>query len=123
MIGFLSLNFSDAPPFHDLGNMSAIGVVAAWILSMTFLPALAAILPARTRVDRSGDTPRIEKLGNFVIANRNRLLVGVGLASVVVIASAANSEAQRFAIIRRWWAASPPRRRLLRGVAGMAISP
>lgn len=86
MIGFLSLNFSDAPPFHDLGNMSAIGVVAAWVLSMTFLPALAAILPARTKVDRSGDTPRIEKLGNFVIANRNRLLVGVGFASVVVIA-------------------------------------
>ena len=25
-IGFLSMNFSDAPPFHDLGNITAMGV-------------------------------------------------------------------------------------------------
>jgi predicted RND superfamily exporter protein len=28
-IGFLSLNFSDAPPFRDLGNITAIGVAPA----------------------------------------------------------------------------------------------
>ncbi|MEW8385727.1 MAG: MMPL family transporter, partial [Candidatus Thiodiazotropha taylori] len=38
-IGFLSLNFSDAPPFRDLGNMAAMGVVLAFLLSITFLPA------------------------------------------------------------------------------------
>lgn len=85
IIGFLSLNFSDAPPFHDLGNMSAIGVAAAWLLSMTFLPALAAILPARTVVDRSGDTPLIERFGNMVIANRTKLLVGVGVVAIAVV--------------------------------------
>jgi predicted RND superfamily exporter protein len=26
IIGFLSLNFSDTPPFHDLGNITAMGV-------------------------------------------------------------------------------------------------
>ena len=31
IIGFLSLNFSDAPPFNDLGNFSALGVGAAWL--------------------------------------------------------------------------------------------
>ena len=30
-LGFLSMNFSDSPPFHDLGNITAIGVMAAWI--------------------------------------------------------------------------------------------
>ena len=49
-IGFLSMNFSEVPPFHDLGNISATGVVAAWLLSITFLPALMAILPVRVKL-------------------------------------------------------------------------
>jgi len=48
-IGFLSMNFSDAPPFRDLGNIVAMGVMAAWIYSITFLPALATVLPLRAR--------------------------------------------------------------------------
>lgn len=30
IIGFLALNFSDAPPFNALGNISAVGIAAAW---------------------------------------------------------------------------------------------
>lgn len=45
-ISFLSMNFSDAPPFRDLGNITAMGVVAAFILSVTLLPALTVMLPA-----------------------------------------------------------------------------
>jgi amino acid adenylation domain-containing protein len=45
-ISFLSLNFSDAPPFRDLGNITAMGVIAAFILSMTLLPALTVLFPA-----------------------------------------------------------------------------
>lgn len=44
IIGVLCLNFSDAPPFRDLGNMVALGVAIAFILSMTFLPALMTML-------------------------------------------------------------------------------
>ena len=44
-IGFLSLNFSDSPPFHDLGNISAIGVMAAWFYSITLIPILVSYLP------------------------------------------------------------------------------
>ena len=32
-IGFMSLNFSDAPPFRDLGNMAAMGVSVAFLLT------------------------------------------------------------------------------------------
>ncbi len=46
-IGFLSMNFSDAPPFRDLGNIVAMGVMIAFVLSVTFLPALMMILPGR----------------------------------------------------------------------------
>ncbi len=45
-IGFLSMNFSDAPPFRDLGNITAMGVIAAFILSMTLLPALTVLFRA-----------------------------------------------------------------------------
>ena len=43
--GFLSMNFSAVPPFRDLGNLVAIGVVLAGTLSLTLLPALLRVLP------------------------------------------------------------------------------
>lgn len=46
VISFLSMNFSDAPPFRDLGNITAMGVAAAFLLSVTLLPAMTVIFPA-----------------------------------------------------------------------------
>lgn len=46
-VGFLSMNYSDAPPFRDLGNIVAIGVAAAFIYSVLFLPAVMSLLPVR----------------------------------------------------------------------------
>ncbi|MCA9403966.1 MAG: MMPL family transporter [Candidatus Omnitrophica bacterium] len=48
-IGFLTMNFSDVPPFHDVGNITAAGVTAALVLSVLLLPALMAILPVGPR--------------------------------------------------------------------------
>ncbi|MEL6451674.1 MAG: MMPL family transporter [Pseudomonadota bacterium] len=45
IVGFLTLNFSDSPPFHHLGNITAAGIFAAWVLSILFLPALASFAP------------------------------------------------------------------------------
>lgn len=45
IIGVLCLNTSDSPPYQDLGNMIAVGVFMAWLLSMTFTPALLFWLP------------------------------------------------------------------------------
>lgn len=71
-IGFLSMNFSDAPPFRDLGNVVAMGVMAAFLYSVFFLPALIAVLPVRTRSksDQS-NCPACDRLADFVI-NRRR---------------------------------------------------
>lgn len=76
IIGFLSLNTSDAPPFHDLGNITAIGVAAAWLYSVTFLPALVAVLPLRVPRKPLAGTGLMERLAEWVIARRNRLLWG-----------------------------------------------
>ena len=40
VVGFAALNFSDSPPFWHLGNITAVGIFAAWVYSLTLLPAL-----------------------------------------------------------------------------------
>ncbi len=87
ILGFLSLNFSDAPPFHDLGNIAAIGVAAAFIFSITFLPAAVSILPARGKHEVVGKQ-MMSKFGEFVVAKQKPLLIAniliiVGLAAMV----------------------------------------
>ena len=52
VVGFLTMNFSDAPPFHNLGNIVAIGITAAFCYSILFLPALVSVLPFGLRVRR-----------------------------------------------------------------------
>ncbi len=84
-IGFLTLNTSDSPPFHVLGNWVAFGVLCAFVYSMTFLPALLAVLPlrgARTQV-RSGAL--LEGFADFVVTRHKALFWGVALAAAVLI--------------------------------------
>jgi predicted RND superfamily exporter protein len=85
VLGFLSLNFSDAPPFHDLGNIAGLGVAAAFILSITFLPAMIAILPARSRSEVTG-RDAMGRFGDFVIDHYRALLVGTVLGAVALTA-------------------------------------
>lgn len=47
--GFLSMNFSAVPPFRDLGNLVAMGVVLAGLLALLCLPALIMLLPEARR--------------------------------------------------------------------------
>ena len=82
-LGFLSLNSSDAPPFGDLGNISTFGVIAAFLLTVTFLPALMFVLPIKAKHFVMG-TGSMHKLGEFVINNRNRLLIGLGVIGIVL---------------------------------------
>jgi predicted RND superfamily exporter protein len=92
VIGFLTMNFSDAPPFRELGNIVAIGITAAFFYSIFFLPAMMAVLPVRTK---SKAKPGCEcececcscvGLANFVI-NNSRLLFWVSLTTILVLAA------------------------------------
>ena len=56
-IGFLSMNFSDVPPFHDLGNVVAIGVLFAFVLSVTTLPAMVILMPMRIKAREDQKLP------------------------------------------------------------------
>jgi uncharacterized protein len=84
-IGFLSLNFSDSPPFHDLGNLAAIGVVTAWIFSMTILVAFLSILPFRVKPRAKGKRLPMEWFGDFVITKRIPLLLSVTTVMLLII--------------------------------------
>ena len=44
-VGFLGMNFADSTAFHDFGNMTAIGVMVALVLTATLLPALMLNIP------------------------------------------------------------------------------
>ena len=83
IIGVLCLNFSDSPPYRDLGNMVALGVFYAWVLSMTMLPAILAWLNIGKRRPSDFKFKLIDNVASFVIKRRRVLLVGMGLWSVV----------------------------------------
>ena len=85
VIGFLSLNASDSPPFHILGNLVAFGVSCAFIYSMTLLPALLSILPLRTRPVHAGKPVFFDRFGAFVVARHKFLLWFVPLLSVFLV--------------------------------------
>lgn len=84
-IGFLSMNFSDVPPFHDLGNVVAVGVMFAFVLSVTVLPALMMILPLKVKPAKHIDDHPMSFLADFVIHNRKGLLWGMGALALIVI--------------------------------------
>lgn len=73
-IGFLSMNLSDAPPFQDMGNMVAMGVGVAFILSITLLPAIMMILPIRAKKTTTRTGFLVDRLGAFVVQRRVGLL-------------------------------------------------
>ena len=85
MIGFLTMNFSEVPPFQHLGNFVAMGVVASFILSVTFLPALISILPVRVKVRKGDEDKQMVALGDFVVRKRKRLMQFMGLLIVTMI--------------------------------------
>lgn len=84
-IGFLFLNSSKSPPFADMANMVVIGVTAAFLLSIFFLPAVIAVLPAGKYKKREGSHV-MEVFADFIIKRRLVVFVVVtgicgGLAS------------------------------------------
>ncbi len=84
ILGFLSLNFSDAPPFHDLGNIAAIGVATAFVLSVTFLPAMVIIMPTHSRKEVIGKQA-LGNFGEFVIKHRRSLLITTTVGSLALV--------------------------------------
>lgn len=83
-VGFLSLNFSDAPPFRQLGNMVACGVLATLVLSVTLLPAVLCFVRLRVQSKQGFMSAVMTHLADFVLYRRNLLLPLSGAIVVVL---------------------------------------
>lgn len=79
-VGFLSMNFSDSPPLRDLGNISAIGVMMAFVYSVALLPAVMAILPIRVKQSEDRIATASTRYGEWLTTRWRPAL----LASLVV---------------------------------------
>jgi predicted RND superfamily exporter protein len=94
-IGFLTMNFSDAPPFRDLGNIVAMGVMAAFLYSVLFLPAILLVLPIKSKRqvnDSSEFCHSCSWLADFVIRKRQPVFWSMAFLIVIFISGIARLE-------------------------------
>jgi predicted RND superfamily exporter protein len=78
VIGFLSLNFSESPPFWHLGNMTAFGVAAAFVFSIVLLPALLVILPIKIKKKPDDHKSAMDSFADLVIKfNKPFLIISI----------------------------------------------
>ncbi|MEM8552534.1 MAG: MMPL family transporter, partial [Pseudomonadota bacterium] len=86
LISFLLLNLAEAPPFRDLGNIVAAGLLGVLVLTFTLLPALLTVLPRSYGRHRSHFEAWLGETASFCARHRGTaMLVGF----VVALASAA----------------------------------
>lgn len=81
-IGFVTLNFSEVPILRDFGNMVAVGVMLAWLLTILLLPSLLALLPISSGHD-SKDFSGMDALAEFVIRRPGPILVGTVILTLL----------------------------------------
>ena len=75
-IGFLTMHFSEAPPFRELGYMMAFGNIILFIHAVITLPALLVIMPGKEKnMGQSKAESFMVQLSQFVIKNRKMLLI------------------------------------------------
>jgi len=75
-LGFLSMNFSEVPPYRHLGIFVAFGIASSFFLSVTFLPALLSLLGVRATKERRLRGPGMGSLADYTLRHRKWLLWG-----------------------------------------------
>jgi len=84
VVGFLTMHFSDVPPFHHLANMVAAGVLVSFMLSMTFLPWLLMLFPVRVKVRKHSGADKMAALAEFVIRKRKAVLGSMVAITIIL---------------------------------------
>jgi predicted RND superfamily exporter protein len=81
LIGFLSLQSHVLPAARELGILIALGIVLAFIINMTFLPAALGLLPFHQHLHRRSNTGRLNRLlnrwGGFITRHSRGFLLAV----------------------------------------------
>ncbi len=97
VIGVLCLNTSDSPPYRDMGNMIAAGVFFAWLYSITFLPAMLALIPTPKGKVENNKPSFMLIFANYVIRFYKPVFI---LMAIIIIAI--GSQLNKNTISERW---------------------
>lgn len=94
IVGFLSMNFSDIPPFRELGNVVAIGVFCGLVFSLFFLPALLSIIGFKALVKPKSSfiSNWFESLGHYISKQPKRVLLITSVLFVFISSFALRNE-------------------------------
>ncbi len=91
-LGFLTMNFSEVPPYRDLGNFVAIGIGASFVLSVTLLPVMLSLLPRSASAGRRHDDPWMTAIAEFVIRRQTVLLWTSGVVVLALLVAIPKNE-------------------------------
>ena len=91
-LGFLSMNFSEVPPYRDLGNFVAFGIGGSFLLSITFLPAFLSLVPTRVPHTSHRVESAMGAIAELVIRHRKRLLWGSVAVVLALLAAIPRNE-------------------------------
>lgn len=99
-IGFATLGTASIPPLQEFGLYTAIGVLVAFTLAFTLLPALLVLTPPHKllpRTDRGSPWDgRLPSLFRWTLRNRRRVLLAFGIISVLGIVGASRIRVNNF---------------------------
>jgi len=85
-IGFADLALADIPPVRVFGLFIAFGIVVAWLLSMTFLPAAMMLIRERKPITRKETGSRIlAKLGQLSLGKSMSVTVAAAVLLAVAV--------------------------------------
>ena len=91
-IGFLSMNFSEVPPFAHLGTVVSIGVLVSYVLTVSFLPAVMTLLPLKPSAVKEDDYEMMSRLADIVVRKRRGLLITMTLVIAATVANLPRNE-------------------------------
>ncbi|MCU7555599.1 MMPL family transporter [Alteromonas sp. ASW11-19] len=90
-IGFLMLNFAAVPVLADLGNLTALGVMIACVLSLTVLPVLLLLMPFKRPRASQKTAGFFDTTGKLVVRHHRRILPYSALLMVLAVVYAFNN--------------------------------
>lgn len=85
-MGFLSLNYCSSPGIYGFGNVVAIGVCWAYLVTLTLLPALIMLVPVKKVPQPLGVRGFIAAVGRLVAARGTWLFWGGAVLIVATLA-------------------------------------
>ena len=87
--GFACLNFAEAAPYWHLANMTVVGIAAAFLYSVTFLPVVLSLVKIRApRRAAKADAAHKTTSRAFVIRFRPFILAGGAIVTTLAWAGA-----------------------------------